>query len=47
MELEAEDSSAGICNGSLGREIMQVVEKNDKQVTNKVKACFVHTSLYV
>ncbi|KAM7342232.1 anillin, actin binding protein isoform 2-T3 [Cochliomyia hominivorax] len=37
MESEAEDSSVGICNGSLGREIMQVVEKNDKEVHNKVK----------
>lgn len=37
MESEAEDSSVGLCNGSLGREIMQVVEKNDKKVTNAVK----------
>ncbi|XP_065367691.1 anillin isoform X2 [Calliphora vicina] len=37
MESEAEDSSVGLCNGSLGREIMQVVEKNDQQVTNNVK----------
>ncbi|XP_073844612.1 anillin, actin binding protein [Musca autumnalis] len=34
METETEDSSVGICNGSLGREIMQVVQKNDKQLTN-------------
>lgn len=43
MESEAEDSSVGICNGSLGREIMQVVEKNDKQqVTSKVKVIFLY-----
>lgn len=36
MESEADDSSVGICNGSLGREIMQVVKKNDKH-GNKVK----------
>ncbi|XP_075166012.1 anillin, actin binding protein isoform X2 [Haematobia irritans] len=34
METETEDSSVGICNGSLGREIMQVVQKNDKQLAN-------------
>ncbi|XP_005179020.1 anillin [Musca domestica] len=34
METENEDSSVGICNGSLGREIMQVVQKNDKQTTH-------------
>ncbi|XP_037827821.1 anillin isoform X2 [Lucilia sericata] len=37
MESDAEDSSVGLCNGSLGREIMQVVESNDKQVNSKVK----------
>lgn len=39
METETEDSSVGICNGSLGREIMQVVQKNDKQMTN-IKVCY-------
>lgn len=39
METDNEDSSVGICNGSLGREIMQVVQKNDKQMTN-IKVCY-------
>ncbi|XP_013098884.2 anillin [Stomoxys calcitrans] len=37
METETEDSSVGICNGSLGREIMQVVQKNDKQQLTNIK----------
>ncbi len=39
MESETEDSSVGICNGSLGREVMQAVQQNDKQQVNKVKVC--------
>lgn len=41
MESEQEDSSVGICNGSLGRVVMQVVKKNDENGhANKVKVSF-------
>lgn len=43
MASEDEDSSVGLCNGSLGREIMQVVQKNEKQV-HKVKVSFASVS---
>lgn len=32
-----EDSTAGICNVSLGREIMQVVQSNESQNNNAAK----------
>lgn len=41
-----EDSTAGICNVSLGREIMQVVQSNESHNNNAVARQKVHFKIY-
>lgn len=48
MDSDGEDSCAGIPNGSLGREVMQVVQKNDRQepVRSKVNLLYCQRQIH-